>query len=176
MLRQHRHLPEDHRQFAIASVLEIEAHPPRAFRCHFLHIGVVGAVLRGTLAHKGFEGEHHILGLYRLAVMEACLRAQVEAHPAVVRSLFYLFRQQAVDSEGFVQAVGGEGVVDQTDIVGCNALVDEGVERVEAAETSLSQRPTLGSVWVGIFEMLEIGRVLRLLVIQRQGMAGSGVG
>src|SRR3546814_926183 len=65
MLRQHWHLPEDHRQFAIASVLEIEAHPPRAFRCHFLHIGVVGAVLRGTLAHKGFEGEHHLLGLYR---------------------------------------------------------------------------------------------------------------
>ncbi len=132
--------------------------------------------MRGTLAHQGFEGEHHILGLYRLAVMEACLRAQVEAHPAVVRSLFYLFRQQAVDGEGFVQAVGGEGVVDQTDIVGCNALVDEGVERVEAAETSLSQRPTLGSVWVGIFEMLEIGRVLRLLVIQRQGMARSGFG
>src|SRR3546814_3533786 len=97
---------------------------------------VCSSDLRGTLAHQGFEGEHHILGLYRLAVMEACLWAQVEAHPAVVRSLFYLFCQQAVDGEGFVQAVGGEGVVDQTDIVGCNALVDEGVERVEADRKS----------------------------------------
>src|SRR3546814_18433138 len=70
---------------------------------------VCSSDLRGTLAHQGFEGEHHILGLYRLAVMEACLRAQVEAHPAVVRSLFYLFCQKAVDGEGLVQAVGEIG-------------------------------------------------------------------
>ncbi len=157
-------------------MLEVEAHTPLAFRCHFLHIGVVGAVLRGTLAHQGFEGEHHVLGLYRLAVMEACLRAQVEAHPAVVRSLFYLFRQQAIDSEGLVQAVGGEGVVDQADIVSRNALVDERVERVEAAEASLAQRAALGGFGIDVLEVLEVGRILGLLVVQRQGMAGSGVG
>ncbi len=157
-------------------MLEIEAHTPRALRRHFLHVGVVGAVLRGSLAHQRFEGEHHVLGLYRLAVMKACLWTQVKAYPVVVRALFYLFREQAVDAERLVQAVGGEGVVDQADIVSRNALVDERVERIEAAETSLSQRPTLGSVGVGIFEMLEIGRVLRLLVIQRQGMARSGFG
>ncbi len=176
VLRQHRQLAEDHRKLAVAGVLEVEANPSRALGHHLLHIGVIAAVVRGALAHQRLEGEHHVIGGYRLAIVEASLRAQVEAHPAVVRAFLDLFRQQAIDSERLVQAVGGQCVVDQADVIGGDALVDEGVERVEAAETGLAQRAALGGLGIDVLEVLEIGRVLGLLVIQRQGMAGGGLG
>ncbi|MNZ44283.1 hypothetical protein D3C78_619130 [compost metagenome] len=102
--------------------------------------------------------------------MKACLRAQVEAHPAVVRCLFNLAGHQAVLGEGFVQALGHQGVVDQADVIGRDALVDERVEAVEATKTGLAESAAFGGVRVDIVEVLEVGRVLRCFVVQGQGM------
>jgi hypothetical protein len=52
----------------------------------------------------------------------------METHPAVVRAFFDLLGQQTVDGKGLVQAVGGQGVIDQADVVGGDTLVDEGIE------------------------------------------------
>ncbi|MOA69475.1 hypothetical protein D3C78_1976860 [compost metagenome] len=51
---------------------------------------------------QGIEGEYHVFGRHRLAVVEARLGVQVEAHVAVVRCLFDLLGEQAVFGEGLV--------------------------------------------------------------------------
>ncbi|MNP28116.1 hypothetical protein D3C76_1210660 [compost metagenome] len=105
-----------------------------------------------------------------MAVMEARFGAQVEAHPAVVRGLFDLAGHQAVLGEGFVQALGHQGVVDQADVVGGYALVDERVEAVETAEAGLAKGAALGRVGVDVVEVLEAGRVFRRFVVEGQGV------
>ncbi|MNI82840.1 hypothetical protein D3C73_1395950 [compost metagenome] len=53
-----------------------------------------------------------------MAVMETRFGPQVETHPVVVRGFFDLAGDQAIFSEGFIQALPGQGVVDQVDVVG----------------------------------------------------------
>ena len=127
MFGQYGDLPENQRQLAVVVVLELEQHPQRIFGDHFRNVGIVAAVKWGAVLDQHVEGEHHVLGAYWVAVVEAGFRAQVEAHPAVVRGLFDLLCQQAVFAERFVQAGAGQGVVDQVEVVRRDALVDEWV-------------------------------------------------
>ena len=163
-------LADDQRQLAVAAVGEIEAHAMRTFGHRLFDVRVVVAVHRVALADQRVEGEHHILGGNRGAVMEAGLGAQVEAHEAVVRRLFDLFRQQAVFGERLVRGMVGEGVVDQPDHAGFVALGNERVEAVETVEPGQAQGAALGRVRVDEVEVREAGRVERRLVIQRDGV------
>ncbi|MNR23141.1 hypothetical protein D3C85_1401440 [compost metagenome] len=108
--------------------------------------------------------------------METRFGPQIEAYPVVVRGLFDLAGDQAIFGEGFVQALPGQGVVDQVDIVGRHAFADERVEAVETAEAGLAENPALGRVRVDVIEVLEIGRVLRRFVVQGQRMLRGGTG
>ncbi|MNT40037.1 hypothetical protein D3C72_1763290 [compost metagenome] len=93
MLGQHLDLAEDQRQLAVARVLEIEAHALVVLGLHLGHVGVVMAIHGVAVLDQGVEGEHHVRGRYRFAVVEARLGVQVEAYVAVVRRLLDLFRQ-----------------------------------------------------------------------------------
>ena len=108
--------------------------------------------------------------------MEARFGAQVEAHPAVVRGLFDLAGHQAVFGDGFVQALHGQGVVDQRQVVCRHALADIGVEAVEAAHGRFAEGATLGGVGVYVVKMLEVGGVLGGLVVEGQRMLWRGLG
>ncbi|MCY1411487.1 hypothetical protein D9M71_268750 [compost metagenome] len=108
--------------------------------------------------------------------MEARFGAQVEAHPAVVRGFLDQPGDQAVLGERLVQALLGQGVVDDADIVRRHAFADEGVEAVEAAEPGLTECPALGRVRVDVVEVLEVGRVFRRLVVQGHGVLRGGAG
>ncbi|MCY1536025.1 hypothetical protein D9M68_714620 [compost metagenome] len=157
-------------------MLEDEAYFTGAFDLDPIDIGVVAAVHRRAFAHQGLEGELDVFGGYRLAVMETGFGAQVETYPGVVRGFLYFRREQPVLGEGLVQAMAGQGVINQADIVGCHALVDEGVEAVEAAKARLAKGAALGGGRVDVVEVLVVGRVLRRLVIQGQCMLGSRQG
>ena len=163
-------LADDQRQLAVAAMGEIEAHAMRTFGHRLFDVRVVVAVHRVALADQGVEGEHHVFGGDRGAVVEAGLGAQVEAHEAVVRRLFDLFRQQAVFGERLVRGMVGQGVVDQPDHAGFVALGNERVEAVEAVQAGQAQGAALGRVRVDEVEVREAGRVERRLVIQRDGM------
>ncbi len=170
MLGQHGQLAKNQRHFAAALVLEFEQHPQRVFDDDLIDVGVVALVHGRAVFHQGLEAEFHIFGADRVAVMEACFRPQVEAHPAVVRRFLDFAGNQPVFTEGFVQASAGQGVVDQTNVVCRYALVDERVETVETAEACLAQRAALGGIRVHVVEMLEISRVFRRFVVQRHAM------
>ncbi|MNM89464.1 hypothetical protein D3C81_1016960 [compost metagenome] len=170
VLGQYRQLAEDQRKFAVVAVLELEQHPLRVFGDHFGDIGVVAAVQRCAVLDQGVEGEHHVFGVHRVAVMKTRFGAQVEAHPAVVRGFFDLAGDQAVLGERFIQALGHQGVVDQANVVGGYALVDERVEAVETAEAGLAKGAALGRVGVDVVEVLEAGRVFRRFVVEGQGV------
>nr|BFE96391.1 hypothetical protein GCM10020185_69270 [Pseudomonas brassicacearum subsp. brassicacearum] len=86
------------------------------------------------------------------------------------------FGDQAIFGERFVQALLGQGVVDQADVVGRYTFADERVEAVEAAKTALAEDPAFGRVRVDVVEVLEVRRVLRRLVVQGHGMLRRGTG
>ncbi|MNZ14100.1 hypothetical protein D3C78_310170 [compost metagenome] len=176
VLGQYRQLAENQRQLAVVLVLEGEQHRQRVFGDHFGDVGIVLAVQRRAVLDQGIEGEHHIFGAHRVAVVEACLGAQVEAHPAVVRGLFDLAGHQTVLGERLVLALAHQGVVDAADVLGRHALVDERVEAVEAAEAGLTEGATLGCVRVDVGEVLEVGGVLGWLVVQGERMLRCGQG
>ncbi|MNP20887.1 hypothetical protein D3C76_1134830 [compost metagenome] len=111
-----------------------------------------------------------------MAIVEACFGAQVEAYPAVVRGLFDLAGHQAVLGERLILALAHQGVVDDADVLGRHALVDERVEAVEAAEAGLAERAAFGSVGVDVVEVLEVGRVFRRLVVQGERVLRRGQG
>ncbi|MNI70423.1 hypothetical protein D3C73_1262360 [compost metagenome] len=111
-----------------------------------------------------------------MAVVEARFRAQIEAHPAVVRCFFDLAGDQPVFGERLVQALFGEGVVDQADIIRWHTFADERIEAVEATEPGLAEDAALGSVGIHVFEMLEVRRVFRRFVVKRDGVLWSGAG
>ncbi|MNP09081.1 hypothetical protein D3C76_1011720 [compost metagenome] len=176
MLGQHRQLSEDQRQFAVVAVLELEEHRERIFGDHVGDVAVITAVHRRAILDQGLEAENHVFGAYRMAVMEARFGPQVETHPIVVRRFFDLAGDQAIFRERFIQALPGQGVVDQVDVVSRHALADERVEAVETAEPGLAEFPALGCVRVDVIEVFEVGRVFRRLVVQGQGMLRGGAG
>ncbi len=176
VLGQHGQLTDDQRQLAIVVVLEGEQHPQWVFGDHLVDIAVVAAIQRCATFHQGLEAEHHVLGTDRMAVMEACLRAQVVAHPAIVRGFLDLAGDQPVFGEGFVQALPRQGVVDQVGVVGRYAFADEGVEAVEAAEAGLAEGPAFGRIRIDVIEVFEIRRVLGRFVVQGQGVLRRRLG
>ncbi|MNZ89807.1 hypothetical protein D3C78_1087430 [compost metagenome] len=105
-------------------MLELEQDALWVFRDDLGNVSVIATKQRCALFDQGVEGEHHVVGVNRMAIVKARFRAKVEAHPAVVRGLLDLAGHQAVLGEGFVQALGHQGVIDQADVVGRNALVD----------------------------------------------------
>ena len=174
MLGQYRQLAENQRQFAVVGVLELEQHLQRVFGDHFGDVGVVLAVQRGAVLDQGVEREHHVVGAHRMAVMEARFGAQVEAHPAVVRGLFDLAGNQAVFGERFILALAHQGVVDNADVLGRHAFVDERVEAVEAAEAGLAEGAPLGRIRVDVVEVLEVGGVLGWLIVKGERVLRCG--
>ena len=108
--------------------------------------------------------------------MKTSFGTQVEAHPAVVRGFLDFAGDQAVFSEGFIQTLFGQGVVDHADVVGRHAFADERIEAVEATEPGLTEDPALRRVGVYVIEVLEVGWVFRRLVVQGQGVLRGGAG
>ncbi len=151
-------------------MLEFEQHAQRVFDDHLIDVGVVTLVHGRPVLHQCLEAELHVFCTHRVAVMKARFRAQVEAYPAVVRGFLDFTGNQPVLTERFIQACTGQGVVDQADVICRHALVDERVEAVETAEACLAERATLGRIRVHVVEVLEVGRVLGRLVVQRHAM------
>src|SRR5690606_8116828 len=172
VLRQDRQLAKDQGELTVAAVLEVEADPAWSFGDDLFHVGVITTIVRRALADQGFEGEYDVFGRDRFAVMKTRLRSQMKTYPLIVRAFLDLLGQQAIDGEGLVETTGGQGVVDQADVVGSHALVDEGIERVEAAKAGLAQYTAFGCIRIDVLEMAEIGGVLRLLVVQRHRVFG----
>ncbi len=176
VLGQHRQLAEDQRQFTVVRVLELEQHLERVFGDDFGDVVVIAAEHRCAVLGQGLEAEDHVFGAYRMAVVEPGFGTQVETHPGIVRGFLDFFGEQAVFGEGFVEALLGQGVVDQADVISRHAFADERVEAVEAAKATLAEYPALGRVRVHIVEVLEIGRIFRWLVVQGQGVLRRGAG
>ncbi|MCY1394794.1 hypothetical protein D9M71_97200 [compost metagenome] len=174
MFRQDRQLTEDQWQFTVTGVLEVEAHAQLVLDHHLVDVRVVVAEHRVAMTHQRLEGEHHVVGGDRRAVVEACLRAQVEAHELVLRVLLDLFRQQAVLGERLVEGVEGQGVVDQAELRCRIALGNVRVEAVVAAEIGKAQGAALRCFRIDIVEVLEVGRILRRFVVQGNGVLRSG--
>src|SRR5690606_40923384 len=57
---------------------------------------------------------------------------------------------------------------------GRNALVDERVEAVETTETGLAEGAAFWGVGVDVVEVLEVCRILRGLIVERDRMLGGG--
>ena len=91
----------------------------------------------------------------------------------MVRRHFDFLGQQAVLGKGLVQAVAGQGVVDQADVIGGHAFVDKRVEAVKTAKAGLAQFAAFGGVRIDKVKVLEVGRVLGRLAIQGQGVLPS---
>ena len=175
VLGQHSELAQDHGQLAVVLVLEVEAHLELVLGHHLRHVGVVVAVQGITFFQEDVEGEDHILGRDRGAVVEACLGVEDEAHVAVVGSLVDLLGYQAVLGEGLVQRVIGQAVVDRAD--GCRiSLGDKGVEAVETADATLAQQAALGCIRIDVLEVFEVRRVLGRLVVEGDGVSRFGLG
>ena len=159
MHRQHRHLPDDQRQFHVYRVAEAEFHLVRSQRLGLLHIGVIGAVERGALGFQRVEGPDHIRRRDRLAVMEAGLGAQREGNPFAVGGHFDALGQQSGFGEGLVIAASQQRIEGEAEAGGGNAAQDEGVQAVEGADGGQDDLAALRGVRVRIVEMPEIRRI-----------------
>jgi len=111
--RQYLQLADDQRQLAVVGMLEVEAYLVRPLDNHRADIRIVLAVHRVTFFDEDVEAELDILGGQRLAVIEACLRAQVETHETVVRVALDALGQQAVLGKRLIGRMEGQRVVEQ---------------------------------------------------------------
>ena len=173
MFRQHRQLAQDHRQFAVVAVVEVEGHAALGVGHHLFHIGVIGLIERGALFYQGVEGEYHVGRGDRLAVMKARLGAQMEAHPGIVRRLFDTFGQQTIFGKGLVHRLYGESVIDQAELLGRRAPADEAVEGIEAAKPRQPQGAALGRLRIDVVEVGKVFGVFRRLAVEGQCMAAG---
>ena len=107
--------------------------------------------------------------------MKARFGAQVETHPTVVRGFFDFAGHQAVFGDGFIQALHGQGVIDQRQVIRRHALADVRVEAIEAAHGRFTEGAALGSVGVDVVKMLEVGGVFGRLVVEGQRMLRGGL-
>ena len=95
VLRQHRQLTDDLRQFAVARSVEHEGDFALGGFFRLGHVPVIGAELRTVLLER-VERENHVLGRHRLAVVPMRIGAQAIGDRRAVRRVADRFRQQAI--------------------------------------------------------------------------------
>ena len=157
-------------------MLEGEFHLQWVFRDGLVDIAVITLVQRRATFHQGIEAEYDIFGANRMAIAELRFRAQVKPHPAVIRGFLDFPGNQAVGRKRLVEGLPGQGIEGQINVVGWHAFIDKRVEAVKAAQRRLAKGTALGGLRVDVVDMLEVGRIFRRLVIEGQGMLGSGHG
>ena len=172
MLRQHRQLADNRRQFQTAGRRKAEGHLARANHFGLGHILVVIAVNRRALGGQRLKGPDHIGGRNRLAVMPTRLGAQFDPHARAIRRHLQAFDQAAVGAEILIAGRPQQGVIGQPDQGRRHPFHDERVEAVEGARGADSHLTALGRGWIDIIEMTEIGRVFER-AIGREAVAPS---
>ena len=163
VLRQDRKLAHDLRELAVFLLVEGEGDLALAGLLCVTDVLVVQGVLR-VVGLQGFEGEDHIHGRHRLAVVPARLRAQPIGDGGEIGRVAHGFRQEAVFGSDFIERARHQRVVDQADAV-LDLSLHAGNGQVEIIERALGPKPddaALRRVWVDVIEMLEAGRILRL--------------
>ena len=176
VLGQDRQLADDQRQLPGVGGGELEAHRVIVQGGHTLDVGVVGPVEGVTLLGEQFEAEDDVSGRQGLAVVEACLGAQVELDPLPTGVQSDTFGQQAVEREGLVGVALEQGVVDARNPGGGGATNDKGVGGVEAApHGGLGQAAPLGRLGVDVGKVREACGECRLTVERKSVHGGDSV-
>ena len=167
---QHRHQPDDQRQFAVVGAAEVEAHAALADDIGLDHLGVVNAVVGAAVVAQQLPGKHDVRRRDRLAVGKARRRIEREGDETARGIRFHALGQQAVKRERLVVATRQQALDHViADIDGGQALDDERIEAVEGAEHALRQLAALWRRRVGIARMAEVGWP------RRRAVHGDGV-
>ena len=177
VLGKNPHARQIQRQAAVVIGLEVEADLQRAFHADLSDVAVELPIAQAGLGHQGLEGEPDIFGADRLAIVEARLGVDEEAHPAVVRVALHLLGDQSIDAVGFVQRAIGQRLVDPgIDLRHPGGLVHVGQQVGEAVGFlgRAAQRTALGRVRIDVVEMFEIGRVFGRFAIYGHGRLQFG--
>ena len=163
MLRQHRHQPENKRQFAVVAAAEIEAHGARIERLGLGHFGVVGAVIRTAVIAQELPGKNHVRGRHRRAIGEVRRRIEPEGDVAARIVGLDRTRQQPVKRERFVVTARHQALDHVTaEVLHRETFDDERIEAVERAEHALHQPAALRSIRIGIGKLGKIVRHRRM--------------
>ena len=172
MFGQDGELTHDHRQLAIVLHVEIEGDLVLPRRFGPRHVLVVEAHARiGGLVH--LEAVDDVLGRDRLAVMPACLVAELEGDRGVVGRIGGPFGDQAVGGGRLVQTVGHQVLIDEAEPARRLALVEHRIEAIEAADIGHAHDAAFRRVGIDEVEMGEARGIFRL-ADQRQRMAVDG--
>jgi hypothetical protein len=163
VLRQHRKLPDDLRQLAIARTVERKG--DLAFRglLHLRDMTIVGGELRMMLLER-LERKNDIVGGHRLAVVPFRLGAQPIGHRGKIRRMAHRLGEQAVFGRDLVHCLRHEALIDQVDAGRDRAFhaADDDVEVVERSEPAEAHSATLGRLRIDVVEMFEAGRILQV--------------
>ena len=131
-----------------------------------LHAVAVG---RAALLGEDLVGEEHVLGRHRLAVRPFGIRVEIECRLPAIGPDVDDFGQQPIEREGLVgvalhQRLEDQIAEDRVDHAargGAQALDDERVEVVEAADHAIGDAAALRGVRIDVGEMREVGRQRR---------------
>jgi hypothetical protein len=177
VLRQHRQLAEDVRQFAVARLVEDELHLVVAEFLGRRHVRVV-VLVEGMDLPERLERPDHVVGGDRRAVVPLRFRPEAVAHPGVVGGILRRLGDQAVLRRGveFVERRRHQRFEDEAGARRDVALWDEGVEAVEAAGGAEPQQAAFRRLRVGVGEVREVGRQLRLAGQRHRRMPGKLAG
>ena len=159
--RQHGHLANDLRQFAVISRFQREADAALAGFLELGHIAVIGAVARVPLLAQRVEGPDDVLGGHRRAVVKARALAQrVDNRQLVGREVDRL-GGEPVFAAGLVFRRRRQCVEDAADAGGRQALDDIRVEGVVGADRGEFHRPAFWGVRIDVVEILEVRPVFQ---------------
>jgi hypothetical protein len=167
MLGQHRHQPEDQRQFAIAAVFggmsEIEAHSQGIEDLGFGDLGIIGAIIGPAVVAQQLPGEDNVIRGDLGAVGKTRRGIERERHVAARIVGLHRARQQAVKRERLVIVARQQALDDiASDRLYRQTQDNERVETVECAEHAFGDGPALRRIRIDVVELLEVGRVLEV--------------
>ena len=126
-------------------------------------VAIAGAGLRADFLER-LEGEDHVLGRHRLAVVPFRLGAQFIGGGGEVVRIADGLGKQPVDARDFIERRHKQRVVQQVDALRERAFDagDHHVEIVEGAERDLRCGAALRRLRVDVVELLEAGRIFQL--------------
>jgi hypothetical protein len=163
MLRQHRQLPDDLGQLAVALLGHGEGHLALGGCLGLGDVLVVERVLRAVRLQR-FEGEDHVGGGDGPAVVPARLLAQAVGDGRMVRRMPHRFGEEPVLGRDLVLRLLHQRVVDERDAPFERALHagDEEVEVVEGVLHAEPHQPAPRRLGVDVVELREAGRVFEV--------------
>ena len=152
----------DQRQLAVVGIGEVERDLAVAGGLDPVDAGKLVGVGGMALGGEDLEGERHIAGRDRGAVVPARLGPQEEADAAPVGRKRDAFGDQPVGRVRFVRRAFEQALEGQAGSGRARALQCEGIERAVGIDRGEVQHAALGRVGVRVLEVREVGAVFEV--------------